>query len=340
MLLFLLKPIFTSIGGSNCQALLSIAIFDCPWLQTKANQNGVPFNLRDGDPSSIFTTSLAKKGGLKCAIMALYLSDSWQDNHGKVLSAKEIHNQYTRLIDDPRCVQYRKVGACKSLAETHSQDNGLFPIMTALEGGRLINDSLDTLSQMHNDYGLKYLTLTHNRHTTWADSSTDTPYHGGLNSFGKKVIKRCNELGLLVDVSHSSDATAHMALDYSERPIIATHSGVKALVKQPRNLDDDLIDRISDSGGIICVPFAKRFMGHYKVADHIDYIAQRVGVDKVGIGSDIDGAILVPSIINVQDWRNTVEIDLVAKGYTINQINAVLGENLAKVLAIEEATHG
>lgn len=306
------------------------AHMDTPWLQTKfaaANPTSEVFSLKYGHESSMFTTPKAKIGGLDSVIMALYLSDAWQDTYGAEAAHKEILNQRSRLVNGAGNYFVTKMSEAKLV-----KDNSSFvSTFIALEGGRLIDDSLDRLRE-YAELGIKYLTLTHNRNTSWADSSTDVSNHCGLTTFGRKVIKECNLLNVAIDISHASDHTAHHALDLSAKPVIATHSGAKALVNQPRNLNDSLIERIGESCGIICVPYAKRFIGHYKVADHIQHIADIIGTHRVGIGSDMDGAVMIPGVTSVNQWRDVVANDLINKGWSTSEIEGVFGDNLAKIL--------
>lgn len=104
------------------------------------------------------------------------------------------------------------------------------------------------------------MTLTHNETTDWADASYDTPRHGGLSSFGEKVVKKMNKMGMLVDVSHASDDTVRDALRVSKAPVIASHSLAKAICPSRRNLTDELIKGIGDSGGLVMVNFFPMFL--------------------------------------------------------------------------------
>jgi len=299
----------------------------------RAANNGIGFYLREGHEQSLFTIDAAHEGGLKAAIFALYLSDVWQDAHTEAEAFEELRIQRNRLINGFR-VLFPNPNHNFNLEHFLQDVNDApdwFPVLLGLEGGRLIHNSLDRL-KTYAEWGIRYLTLTHNRNTNWADSATDFEHIGGLSGFGRDVIKKCNELNILVDVSHASDHTAYDAIDISTKPVIASHSGVRSLVKQPRNLSDSLIKRIAQTGGIICVPFAKRFMGHYKVSDHINYIVDLVGVNHVGIGSDIDGAVLIPGFTSITQWKDTIVPDLMGAGWSQVDIDKILGGNLLRVL--------
>ena len=108
--------------------------------------------------------------------------------------------------------------------------------------------------------GVRYMTLTHNAATEWADSSNDAPRHNGLTDFGKQVIREMNRLGMLVDVSHVSDPTFYDVLETSRAPVIASHSCCRALCDAPRNLDDAMIQALAARGGVIHITFHDGFL--------------------------------------------------------------------------------
>jgi membrane dipeptidase len=131
--------------------------------------------------------------------------------------------------------------------------------LLGIEGGHSIAGSLGTLRMMYT-LGCRYLTLTHGQNTPWADSATDTPAVGGLTAFGREVVRECNRLGLLVDLSHVAPSTMHAALDVSAAPAFFSHSSARALCDHPRNVPDDVLTRVRSSGGIVMVTFVPGFL--------------------------------------------------------------------------------
>jgi membrane dipeptidase len=131
--------------------------------------------------------------------------------------------------------------------------------LLGIEGGHAIDNDLDILREFHAS-GVRYMTLTHNAATEWADSSNDAPRHNGLTDFGKQVIQEMNRLGMLVDVSHVSDATFYNVLETSRAPVIASHSCCRALCDAPRNLDDAMIKALASRGGVIHITFHDGFL--------------------------------------------------------------------------------
>ena len=132
-------------------------------------------------------------------------------------------------------------------------------VLLGVEGGHAIDTDLAVLREFH-ARGVRYMTLTHNAATEWADSSNDTPRHHGLTDFGKQVIREMNRLGMLVDVSHVSDATFYDVLEISRAPVIASHSCCRALCDAPRNLDDAMIKALASRGGVLHITFHDGFL--------------------------------------------------------------------------------
>ena len=132
-------------------------------------------------------------------------------------------------------------------------------VLLGIEGGHAIDNDLANLHEFQ-ARGVRYMTLTHNAATDWADSSNDTPRHNGLTDFGKQVIREMNVLGMLIDVSHVSDATFYNVLETSRAPVIASHSCCRALCDAPRNLDDAMIRALASRGGVIHITFHDGFL--------------------------------------------------------------------------------
>jgi microsomal dipeptidase-like Zn-dependent dipeptidase len=130
--------------------------------------------------------------------------------------------------------------------------DGRIASLLGAEGGHSINDSLAVLRTMYR-LGVRYMTLTHNENTSWADSATDDAQHGGLTAFGEEVVAEMNRLGMLVDLSHVSADTMRDALRISRAPVMFSHSSARALCDHPRNVPDAVLEQLSDNGGICMV---------------------------------------------------------------------------------------
>jgi len=131
--------------------------------------------------------------------------------------------------------------------------------MIGVEGGRQIGGSLAALRQYYN-LGARYMTLTHNQTTEWADSATDDPKYGGLSPLGVQVVHEMNRIGMLVDLSHVSPDTMKDAIAESRAPVIFSHSSARALVDHPRNVPDDLLRLLPANGGVVMLNFVPDFI--------------------------------------------------------------------------------
>jgi membrane dipeptidase len=155
--------------------------------------------------------------------------------------------------------------------------------LMGVEGGHMIDDDLRVLR----DYaalGVRYMTLTHFKNNDWADSSTDTPAHNGLTDFGKDVVREMNRLGMMVDISHTSDKTFYDAVAVSRAPVIASHSSCRAISHHPRNMTDDMLRALAKNGGVIMINYEVSFLSEeYRVASEKkdgDVVAQLDAMSK------------------------------------------------------------
>jgi membrane dipeptidase len=137
--------------------------------------------------------------------------------------------------------------------------SGRIASMLGAEGGHSINSSLATLRMLH-VLGVRYMTLTHNSNVPWADSATDEPAAGGLTRFGVEVVREMNRIGMLVDLSHVSPDTMRDALTATEVPVIFSHSSARAVCDSPRNVPDDVLERLRANNGVCMVTFVPMFV--------------------------------------------------------------------------------
>jgi membrane dipeptidase len=137
--------------------------------------------------------------------------------------------------------------------------SGKLAALMGIEGGHAIQNDLALLRMFHR-LGVSYMTLTHSNTNDWADSSTDKARWGGLNDFGRQVVREMNRLGMLVDVSHVSEDTVMDVLEVSTKPVIASHSSCLALCNHPRNLSDKALKTIAKNGGVIGINFFSGFV--------------------------------------------------------------------------------
>jgi membrane dipeptidase len=156
---------------------------------------------------------------------------------------------------------------------TDAFGGGRIASLLGMEGGHVLEGSLGALRAFH-ELGARYLTLTHNTSNDLADSATDAPRHGGLSELGREVLAEMNRLGMLVDLSHVAPSTMADALAASAAPVIFSHSSARALCDVPRNVPDEILDRVPANGGVVMVNFVAGFISPDAAAVLVPAIAE------------------------------------------------------------------
>lgn len=152
------------------------------------------------------------------------------------------------------------------IVRAHEQHK--FAALMGIEGGHAIENDTRLLRDFYR-LGVRYMTLTWSNTNDWADSSGDiqdpnVKHHNGMTDFGRDVVREMNRLGMIVDISHVSDATFYQALLVSQAPVIASHSSSRALTNHPRNMTDDMLRAVARNGGVVMVNFYSAFVDqHY-----------------------------------------------------------------------------
>jgi membrane dipeptidase len=245
-------------------------------------------------------------------------------------------------------------GDARSASEVEAEfGRGRIASLMGMEGGHAIENSLGALRAFY-DAGVRYMTLTHGCNTDWADSATDEARHGGLSEFGREVVREMNRMGMLVDLSHTAPSTMHDALDVAEAPVIFSHSSARAVTDHPRNVPDDVLERMPENGGLVMVTFVPSFVSDavrlYEgpddgapratladVADHVEHIRDVAGIDHVGIGGDFDGITsVVQGLEDVSTYPALLE-ELSRRGWSEDELRKLAGENALRVMRESEA---
>ncbi|KAG6821016.1 hypothetical protein H0H93_007906 [Arthromyces matolae] len=225
--------------------------------------------------------------------------------------------------------------------------NGRIASLLGVEGAHQIGNSLPVLRQYY-DLGVRYMTLTHTCHNVFADSCGFlpgiTPLHNGLrcaSSIGRTLVKEMNRLGVLIDLSHTSDATATEVLQLSEAPVIWSHSSARAVHDVPRNIPDEVLKLVGTGEGqndaVIMVNFAPFFVADpgkanvQTVADHVEHIAKVAGKKHVGIGSDYDGIGDVPVGLEDVSKYPALIAELYTRGWNKYELAGLTGGNFLRV---------
>ncbi|XP_063169001.1 dipeptidase 2-like isoform X1 [Candoia aspera] len=240
------------------------------------------------------------------------------------------------------CGDYEELELVTSSEGIENLGNNKIACLIGIEGGHSIDSSLATL-RMFYDLGVRYMTLTHTCNTPWAETSTKHihsfyPDVKGLSPFGKEVVKEMNRLGMMVDLSHTSDETAKAALGVSKAPVIFSHSSAFSLCSHSRNVPDDILLQLKENRGIIMVTLPVKFLASGNetvyistVADHFDHIKKIAGSFSIGFGSDYDGENRFPEgLEDVSKYPALIE-ELLRRGWTKTELRGVLRENLLRV---------
>lgn len=187
-----------------------------------------------------------RKGRVGGQFWSVYVSASLPEPEAVVAVLEQIDVMKRVIARHPKDLAF--VTTADGAAAAMKQ--GRIASLIGMEGGNSIGESLAVLRQTY-DLGARYLTLTHSKTLSWADSSTDAPQHDGLTDFGRKVVREMNRIGMLVDISHVSEATMMDVLDEAKAPVIFSHSGARAVDGHPRNVPDGVLARLPANGGVV-----------------------------------------------------------------------------------------
>lgn len=203
--------------------------------------------------------SKMKEGGLDSGFFIVYVGQSNLTDDGfkkakdqAMLKFKAIHKMIQTYPD-------KILLALEPNDIRNAKEKGKISAAIGIENGYIIGNNINLLEDFYN-LGARYITLAHIGHNQISDSSIPkkslndaSEIHGGLSSFGKEVISKMNQLGIMVDISHISDKAALQAIKLSQTPVIASHSSARAIANHPRNLSDNIIKKIANKNGVIQV---------------------------------------------------------------------------------------
>ena len=330
-----------------------------------------------------------KKGGVDLQVFSVWVSPSKIDPEEYYNYANAMITQLEYLcsrVPDQWAIPYNYQDI------VYNDQHDILSCMIGVEGGHVIENDLSKLDALY-DRGMRYLSLTWNNSTNWATSAKDETEKGdslmfaGLTNFGQQVVRRCNDLGVMIDISHAGEQTFWDVLEISTKPIIASHSSVYTLCPHFRNLKDEQLLALEKNNGVVFVNFYPAYIdstfskkgnkirqdfqpqldslaGIYEpesnelwyaenallepslsavapdlddVIDHIDYIADLIGVDHVGLGADWDGVEVLPvGIENIAKLPSLTK-KLIERGYSQRDIRKILGGNFKRVF--KDVTH-
>ena len=215
---------------------------------------GIPVETEKGD----FDFVRAKKGGLDVPFMSIYIPAS----HQKTGTAKVFADSLIDMVDgiiEAHPDKFARGGTPKECEENFKA--GKISLPYGMENGAPIMDDLANVAYFYKR-GIRYITLTHSKDNQICDSSYDTTATWkGLSPFGREVVLEMNKVGVMVDVSHISDNTFYQVMDISKAPCIASHSSCRKFTPGfERNMNDDMIKKLGENGGVIQINFGSSFL--------------------------------------------------------------------------------
>lgn len=332
-------------------------------LYSKARGEGVTFF--DRSETGHIDLPRAREGGLGGGFFAIYIpNDSLEDSDAKPGALPS--GNYLRDLPPPLELPYAQkhaFGMARLLFEIerasqgevkvvrsadelqYCLDNNIFATILHFEGAEPIDPDLNALEVFY-QAGLRSLGPVWSRSTAFAHGvpfgfphSPDTG--PGLTDAGKELVRACNQLGIMIDLSHMNEKGFWDVAAISDKPLVATHSNVHAICPVSRNLTDKQLDAIKESDGIVGLNYAVAFLREdgannkdtpiETMVRHIDYLVERLGIDRVALGSDFDGA-TIPNEIGDVSGNQKLIAALRERGYDEASLRKIGHENWLRVL--------
>lgn len=335
---------------------------DLPWQMRKRFKNQlskIDISKDTSHLSPVMHTDLPRlrKGGVQAQFWSVYVpfyspTESFLATVEQIDVVKRLVKQY-----------HNDLVLATSAHEVESiHKAGKIASLIGMEGGHSMANSLAALRQLY-DLGARYMTLTHNQSHDWADAAADRAKHQGLSAFGEQVVLEMNRLGMIVDLSHTSEDTMKDALSISKAPVIFSHSATKAICQHHRNASDEVLQMLQKNQGVMMVIFLPSFLncqrrdwekakekiddaqqaqwlslnpmpkvGIDDVIAHIDHIRQLIGVDHIALGGDFDGMQESPDGMSDVSGYRSLLVALLLRGYTRQEVEKIVGRNLLRVM--------
>jgi len=263
------------------------------------------------------------------------------------------HVRAARMLEAIGRMGGDQAAVCSSTQEIESAHRaGRSIIIPCVENGHALGGDASRVAKFR-ALGAVYMTLTHNGHNALADSSNPRAdlgdgeaMHGGLSALGREAILEMNRCGMIIDIAHVSKSSMLQAAEASRTPVMSTHSCIRALCDNPRNLDDEQLDALRDVDGMVNITAVSSFLRPgakpdqitpADYVDHVDYAVARIGIEHVGISSDFDGGGHFTGWEDISRSANITQ-ELVARGYDDAAVALLWGGNFLRILkAVEDA---
>lgn len=288
---------------------------------------------------------------LQCFAMFVMYKNEKINNYSPYDYCNKMIDRYNKEIE--LCKEYIRPALTYKDIEDNINNNKLTSLLTIEEGG-VLEGKIDNLIHFYNR-GVRMICLTWNfkneisspniDYTKIADRSIKTPMpftipntSDGLTEFGKEVVKKMNELGIVIDCSHASDKTFYDVISLSTKPIVCSHSCARSVCNHVRNMSDDMLLKLKENGGVVGINYCHDFVKNDSslatikdVIEHINYIKNLIGIDYIGFGSDFDG--IENDNIELKDasFMPFVLDELRKQGYSEEDIDKIAYKNVLRV---------
>ena len=275
-----------------------------------------------------------REGGVTAQVFAIFVEDRYLPAGAAKQTSRVLDAFYRELeVNADALVLATKAGDVEE-----AKAAGKAAAVIGFEGAEALEGDL-ALLRMFYRLGLRLLTVTWSRRNQAGDGVFEARTGGGLTSFGLRLVTECNNLGIILDISHLAPAGVRDVLEASSAPVIASHSNAHALCPNPRNLTDEQLVAVAAKGGVVGATFVPAFIAEErteasleKLLDHIDHMVKVAGIDHVGLGSDFDG-FPPPPPVGLEDVTclSGITAGLIGRGCSEEDVRKILGLNFLRV---------
>jgi len=317
---------------------------DLPWERRETHDSGVEGI--DSEEGSLHTDlPKLRAGGVVGQFWSVFVPCDEPDPVRATLQQVDVAHRVIERYPDT-------LALARTSAEVRAAiDSGRIASLLGAEGGHAIGDDLAVLRDLAR-LGVRYMTLTHDDDTPWADSATGSHPHGGLTDRGREVVAEMERIGMLVDLSHTAPTTMRDTLDVATQPVVFSHSSTVAVNDHPRNVPDDVLARLADNGGVVMITFVPQFVSAAyaswlaagsagsppppvtvaDVADHVEHARDVAGAAHIGLGGDYDGTPVLPADLRDVSRYPVLAAELQRRGWSAGDLRALAGGNVLRVL--------
>jgi len=278
----------------------------------------------------------ARRGGIGAMLSAVFILDEDLPQHALIQTLRAVDLLHRVVAESNGQIElirsYQQLVDCL--------ERGVFGAILHYEGAEAIDPEFAVL-RLSYELGLRSLGLTWSRPNIFAEGVGQANRGNGLTGLGRELVRQCNAMGILIDVSHLNEPGFWDVVEVSEKPFVASHSNARALCDHDRNLTDEQIRALAEKGGLMGINYHVGFLVAGAetgaevplsvLVDHIDHIVRLVGVDHVALGSDFDGATMPDELKDAAHTPNLIA-ELSRRGYSDDAIEKICSGNWLRVL--------